>query len=233
MAEPSKKPDPPKKEPRESAARAEPGTAGTKPQKRPAKAAPPNEPKGEAPSKDARPTKPTAPKAKAAAKKAAPKKTPTKARTKETEVKIVEKPTPKHQAAAKPTLAPELRASLSLRQSIERRRPRFRRQQWYEYKRLEDSGWRRPTGVDSAMRRHFGYEQPVVRIGFGGPRDARGLHPSGFREVYVEHVDHLKGIDPKTQAARVSGRLGARKLKRVYAEAEKLGIRILNRRQLE
>lgn len=223
----------PKKEPREPEAPTQLGTGGQGSPKRAPKAERRKEPEPEASAKKARPPKAATTKGKAPTKKAAPKKPAAKGTSKEPEVKIVEKPTPKYQVAAKPALAPELRASLALRESIDRRRPRFRRQQWYEYKRLEDSGWRRPTGIDSAMRRHFGYEQPVVRIGFGGPRESRGLHPSGFREVYVEQVDDLKRIDPKTQAARVSARLGARKLKLVYAEADKLGVRILNRRHLE
>jgi large subunit ribosomal protein L32e len=180
------------------------------------------------------PTKPAGGAAKGAG---APAPTKTKGGPKgaEEEVKIVEKATPKkHQAQAKPTVSPELKQRLVLRRAIASRRPKkFKRQQWYEYKRLEDSGWRKPTGVDSAMRRHFGYEQPVVRVGFRGPVESRGLHPTGFQEVRVETVADLARIDPKTQAARVSGKLGRRSLKLVYAEADKRGVRVLNRRKLE
>ncbi|HEX9816544.1 MAG TPA: 50S ribosomal protein L32e [Candidatus Thermoplasmatota archaeon] len=158
-------------------------------------------------------------------KKPAPKKTE--------DVKIVDTPTEKkHVARSKANLTDEQRKALSLRDTIAGRRPWFRRTQWYEYKRLANTGWRRPRGVDSAMRRHFGYEQPVVRVGFAGPKSVRGLHASGFQEVYVEVLSDLKKIDTKTQAARVSGTLGTRKLRIVYDEADKLGVRILNRRQL-
>ena len=149
------------------------------------------------------------------------------------DVKIVDTPTEKkHVARAKANLTDEQRKALSLRENIAGRRPWFRRTQWYEYKRLSDTGWRRPRGVDSAMRRHFGYEQPVVRVGFAGPKSVRGLHASGFQEVYVEVLSDLKKIDVKTQAARVSGTLGTRRLRELYVEADKLGVRILNRRNL-
>jgi large subunit ribosomal protein L32e len=149
------------------------------------------------------------------------------------ETKIVDTPTEKkHVARAKANLTDEQRKALQLRDTIAGRRPWFRRQQWYEYKRLADSGWRRPRGVDSAMRRHFGYEQPCVRVGFAGPKSVRGLHASGFQEVYVEVLDDLKKVDTKTQAARVSGTLGTRKLRILYDAADKLGVRILNRRTL-
>lgn len=149
------------------------------------------------------------------------------------DVKIVDTPTEKkHVARAKADLTDEQRKALALRENIAGRRPWFRRTQWYEYKRLSDTGWRRPRGVDSAMRRHFGYEQPVVRVGFAGPKSVRGLHASGFQEVYVEVLSDLNKIDTKTQAARVSGTLGTRKLRALYEAADKLGVRILNRRTL-
>lgn len=149
------------------------------------------------------------------------------------DVKIVDTPTEKkHVARAKATLTDEQRKALALRETIAGRRPWFRRTQWYEYKRLANTGWRRPRGVDSAMRRHFGYEQPVVRVGFASPKSVRGLHASGFEEVYVEVLSDLKKIDTKTQAARVSGTLGTRKLRILYDAADKLGVRILNRRVL-
>lgn len=177
------------------------------------------------------PTKPATGSGKAAPKKAAA----AAKKAAANEVKVVEKATPGgHKAQAKPTLTDATKKGMVLRRAIAGRRPRkFKRQQWYEYKRLEDSGWRKPTGVDSAQRRHFGYEQPVVRVGFRGPVAARGLHASGFREVYVAQVGDLAKIDPKTQAARVSGNLGTRSLKLVYAEADKRGVRVLNRRNLE
>lgn len=199
--------------------------------KSPKPAAAPKEPK---PAETKTPVPPTQEKtsdAKAAEK--APKKPEAKTEAKADDVKIVEKATEKkHTARAKPTLTKEQQAGLRLRDAVSGRRPKFRRQQWYEYKRLANSGWRRPRGVDSAMRRHFGYEQPVVRVGFRGPASVRGLHPSGFEEVRIEHVAQLEAIDPKRQAARVAGQLGTRTLRLVYAEADKRGIRILNRRNL-
>lgn len=219
VAESSPK-SPPKKTPTPRPAAASKETA------KPAPAAP----KGEG----TQPTAPktTPPKGGAAPAKAAP--AGTAGGAKEEPVTVVDEPTPKkHTARAKPQLAAPLVSRLRLRRELAGRRPTFRRQQWYEYKRLADSGWRKPTGVDSAMRRHFGYEQSVVRVGFRGPAEVRGLHASGFQEVRVETLRDLEAIDPKRQAARLSATLGARRLKVLYAEADKRGVRVLNRRRLE
>jgi large subunit ribosomal protein L32e len=176
------------------------------------------------------PAKKSAPSAKKApAKKASP------AKASDSDVKIVE---PEEAAAkeykpkAKPALDDATKALLNVRREIDARRPAFRRQQWFEYKRLEDSGWRKPRGKDSAMRRHFGYRPNLVSIGFRGPVDVRGLHSSGFEEVRVENVNDLAKVDPKTQAARVSATVGRRKLKLIYEAADKQKIRILNRREI-
>ncbi len=60
---------------------------------------------------------------------------------------------------------------------------------------------------------------------------AKGLHPSGFREVMVHNSSDLEPIDPETQAARGGSTVGARKREHIYSRADELGIRVLNRRR--
>ena len=135
-----------------------------------------------------------------------------------------------HEARKKPDLTDAIRAALRLRRQIARRRPRFYRQEWYRYKRL-GMKWRKPQGGQSKLRRHMGWRINVVSIGYRGPKDTRGLHPSGFGEVLVHTVDELKGVDPKTHAVRIAGSVGGRKRQRIQEEADELGLRILNRRE--
>lgn len=129
----------------------------------------------------------------------------------------------------KPELDDETRAALEERRAIKKRTPNFRREEWFRYKKLSRSGWRRPDGITSKMRRHFKYRPNVVSIGYGSPVAARGLHPSGFEEVPVHNVAGLDQIDPKKQAARVGGSVGARKREAIEKEADKRNIRVLNR----
>lgn len=186
--------------------------------------------------------------AKTSAKKAAPKEAVSKTSTAKESAQSKEKPSGddveiveksddarkkrEHKARLKPTLSDDVKRALQIRQAVDDRRPAFRRQQWFEYKKLARSGWRVPRGGESAMRMHMGYRPNVPSIGFRGPAAARGLHSSGFAEVRVMNVDDLAKIDAKTQAARVGGGVGKRKLKFIYEEADKLGIRVLNRREI-
>ena len=136
-----------------------------------------------------------------------------------------------HIARQKPVLSEELKAALALRAAQKKATPSFRRTEWFRYKRLSRSGWRKPHGMDNKQRRNFKYRGSLVRIGHGKVNAASGLHPSGFEEVMVHNTRDLDQIDAETQAARVGATVGGRKRENIHARADELGIRVLNRRR--
>tara|TARA_B100000767_G_scaffold267332_1_gene285931 strand:+ start:1185 stop:1838 length:654 start_codon:yes stop_codon:yes gene_type:complete len=136
-----------------------------------------------------------------------------------------------HVARQKPILSDELKAALALRAAQKKATPSFRRTEWYRYKRLSRSGWRKPHGMDNKQRRNYKYRSSLVRIGHGKVSAASGLHPSGFEEVMVHNSNDLDQIDAETQAARIGGTVGGRKRANIYSRADELGIRVLNRRR--
>jgi large subunit ribosomal protein L32e len=109
------------------------------------------------------------------------------------------------------------------------RMPRFVRPESWRYKRL-DTGWRRPKGIDSKIRKkHKGY--PVMpSIGYRTPSKLRNLHPSGLQEVIVYNVSQLDGLHPKFNAVRIARRVGDRKRIDILDRADELGLRVLNPR---
>ena len=94
-----------------------------------------------------------------------------------------------HVAKQKPVLDEETQEALSLRAAQKKKTPSFRRTEWFRYKRLSRSGWRAPHGMDSKQRRNYRYRGSLVRVGHGKVAEARGLHPSGFREVMVHNIN--------------------------------------------
>ena len=134
----------------------------------------------------------------------------------------------KYTPSIKPELDKETADALAKRAIISGRRPAFKRQEWFRYQKLGES-WRRPKGIHSKMRRNLKRRPPVVDIGFRGPAEVRGFHPSGFEEVMVYNVDGLEGIDPKSQAVRIGGTVGTKKRIVIQERADELGIRVLNR----
>jgi large subunit ribosomal protein L32e len=131
----------------------------------------------------------------------------------------------------KPVLGEEMKAALALRAAQKKKTPSFRRTEWFRYKRLSRSGWRAPHGMDNKQRRNYKYRGSLVRIGHGKVAAARFLHPSGFKEIMVHNLGDLEAIDPETEAARVGKTVGGRKRETIYARADELGIRVLNRRR--
>ena len=136
-----------------------------------------------------------------------------------------------HVAKQKPVLDDATKAALLLRAEQKKLTPNFLRTEWFRYKRLSRSGWRRPKGMDNKQRRNYKYRGAMVRVGHGKVAAARGLHSSGFREVMVQNPNDLESIDPETEAARIGRTVGGRKRERIHDRADELGIRILNRRR--
>jgi large subunit ribosomal protein L32e len=129
----------------------------------------------------------------------------------------------------RPTLPAATKTHLGLRRVLDRRRPIFGRQAANRYWRIgRDGAWRRPRGLQSKQRRHYGYRAKIVRVGYRSPADVRGLTPSGYRPILIHHADELARIDPKLEAAIIARTVGTRRRLGLEEAARKLGIRVLN-----
>jgi large subunit ribosomal protein L32e len=140
---------------------------------------------------------------------------------------------PKKSAAPKaprrPTLEPELARLLGVRDAVDARRPKFVRTASHRYWRIGRwASWRRPRGLQSKQRRHYGYRPVVVSIGFRSPRRTRGLTPSGFAPVIVRTSEEIQRLDRTVEAALIAGSVGTRRRLVLEETARKLGIHVLN-----
>ncbi len=124
----------------------------------------------------------------------------------------------------KPSLS---RKELKLRARAKNKKPKFVRAESWKYDRFSLS-WRKPRGLDNKIRRKIKGWPPGPSMGYKGPKIARFLHPSGYREVIVYNVEDLSTIDPNTQAARIAHTVGKRKRALIIAKAKELNIKILN-----
>ncbi|MEE2650835.1 MAG: 50S ribosomal protein L32e [Candidatus Thermoplasmatota archaeon] len=138
-----------------------------------------------------------------------------------------------HTSRQKPVLDDATRAALDMRAAQSKKQPAFRRQEWFRYRRLSKTGYRKPKGKDSKMRQNRKYRAPMARVGYGKVAAARGLHPSGFAEVLVHNSNELDGLDPELQAVRIGAGVGNRKRSRIHDRADDLGLRVLNRRPID
>jgi large subunit ribosomal protein L32e len=117
---------------------------------------------------------------------------------------------------------------LSARKKVSATRPKFVRQESWRYIRLAEN-WRKPKGVDNKMRKQVSGVPPLVKVGYRGPKRARGLHPSGYRDRLIHNIRDLEKLDPKIDAARIGHSVGRRKRIDIVSKANALGVKVLNR----
>lgn len=108
------------------------------------------------------------------------------------------------------------------------KKPKFRRQEWFRYKKLGNK-WRKPKGRTSKMRRREKGKPKMPNVGYGSPKEGKGLHPSGYEDILICNIRELERLDPSTQAGRISSTVGKRKKELMIKRASELGIKILNK----
>lgn len=67
---------------------------------------------------------------------------------------------------------------------VKKRTNRFKRHQSDRFKRVSTS-WRKPTGIDSCIRRRFKGTPAMPKIGYGSNKKTRHVMPNGFRRFVV------------------------------------------------
>jgi large subunit ribosomal protein L32e len=156
-------------------------------------------------------------------------KAPAKADTPAPKVPAKKETVEEVRAPRRATLAGERRRLLTLRRTLDGKRPIFGRTAANRYWRIgRDGAWRRPRGLQSKQRRHYGYRTQIVSIGYRSPAAVRGLVPSGFRPVIVHTPKEIEGIDPATEAAIIARTVGTRRRLTLEETARKLGVHLLN-----
>jgi len=109
---------------------------------------------------------------------------------------------------------------------------RFKRDGYGKKRQLSDS-WRKPRGQHNKQREQKKAKGAMPKPGFGSPVAVRGMHPSGFFEVLVSSVKELEGLDPKTQAVRISATVGDKKRVALQEAALAAGLKVLNARTVK
>lgn len=107
-------------------------------------------------------------------------------------------------------------------------RPKFVRQESWRYVRLAEN-WRKPKGIDNKMRKQVSGVPPLVKVGYRGPKKARGLHPSGYNDRLIHNIRDLEKLNPKVDAARIGHSVGRRKRIDIVSKANTLGVKVLNK----
>merc|ERR1719352_1656452 len=83
------------------------------------------------------------------------------------------------------------------------------------------SNWRRPKGIDSAVRRKFKGRTLMPNIGYGAKKESRNLQPTGFMKFVVKNVKDLEILLTQNRifAAQIAHSVSLRKRKEILARA--------------
>jgi len=119
---------------------------------------------------------------------------------------------------------------IAKRQEVKEHNPEFLRPESWRYVRLQ-TNWRKPKGIDHHQRKQKSRGRPgLVKVGYGGPKEARGLHPSGFTDNLVFNLNDLEKLNPKTDGVRLGHGVGTKKRKEIVAKAIENKFKIFNAR---
>ena len=122
---------------------------------------------------------------------------------------------------------------LELRAKVTQSKPDFKRPESWRYKRLETT-WRKPKGIDNHQRKQKSRGRPgLVKVGYGGPKIARGLHPSGYTDNLVYNIDDLEKLNPKIDGVRIGHSVGTKKRKEIVIKSIEKKFKIFNARVSE
>ncbi len=118
---------------------------------------------------------------------------------------------------------------VQIRARVKARKPVFLRHNWWKHAKFRNNPvWRKPKGTDNKMRLQRKGYPPIVKIGYRGPRIARGLHPSGLIPVLVSSQGDLERLSPERHIIYISGKLGLRKRILIEKTAREKGFKIAN-----
>jgi len=116
--------------------------------------------------------------------------------------------------------------------AMKKKMPKFRRQESHVKARLSRTGWRKPKGTHSKMRRQRKGYDVIVKVGYRTPKLLRGRLRSGLLEVEITTPEELKNIT-KDQIALIPRTLGNRRRLTILQEAKKMKVNISNFPKIE
>ena len=100
---------------------------------------------------------------------------------------------------------------LEARRQASESRPKFIRAESWRYDRIKPN-WRKPKGVDNHQRKQKSRGRPgLVKVGYGTPNIAKGLHPSGYTDNLVHSINDLENLNTKQDGIRFGHSVGTKK----------------------
>ncbi|KAH0486550.1 MAG: uncharacterized protein KVP18_002058 [Porospora cf. gigantea A] len=114
---------------------------------------------------------------------------------------------------------------------IRKKEKRFIRHQSDRFKRVS-AAWRRPRGIDSAIRRKFRGQRPMPNIGYGNAKATKHMcKKDGLYEIRIFNIDELEALLMHNDkfAVVLAKSLSAAKRMQIVERCDQLKLRVRNR----
>ncbi len=113
--------------------------------------------------------------------------------------------------------------------SSRKRTKAFKRHHSDRYHRVGES-WRKPKGIDSAVRRRFRSTVRMPKIGYGSNKKTRHLMPNGYRRLVVSNVRDVELLlmHNGVYAAEIAHNVSSKKRIDILEKAKALGVKVTN-----
>lgn len=108
-----------------------------------------------------------------------------------------------------------------------RKKPSFKRQ-GTQYGKIKDN-WRKPRGRNSKQQKGWRGTPKKPNIGYRQPKEIRGLHPSGYKDILIHSPKEIEELNPEEDAVRIASSVGKKKRSQIIEKAEEKGLKILNK----
>lgn len=118
------------------------------------------------------------------------------------------------------------------RREIKAKKPNFVRS-YYNKKVGLKKCWRKAEGLQNKVRLCHRGMSSRVEVGFGSPREVRGLSREGLEFFTVNNVSDLKNIKVSEHIIIISSCVGNRKRAEILNEAKKIGVAVYNFKNID
>lgn len=108
------------------------------------------------------------------------------------------------------------------------KKPRFLRQNAQNTVRL-GMKWRKPKGKQSKLRQYRKARGAVASIGYRTPKNIRGLHPCGAKEIIIYNAEQLK-LANDNYCVRIAGTVGKKKRIDIVKAAEQMKVKLVGKK---
>jgi len=112
---------------------------------------------------------------------------------------------------------------------VKKKTKKFIRHQSDRFKCLAPS-WRKPKGIDNAVRRRFRGRMAMPSIGYGSNRKTRHMAPNGLKAFLVSNTKDVELLlmHKDTYAAEIAHNVSSRKRVDIISRAKQLGVKVTN-----